>query len=405
MSSFAWLSYSESERRKALDVISLFSEQDTRDELGIGVIRDALADLLFPGTSTIQRRARYFLFIPWIYQKLEEKKVRSIEITERARREEIALIDTLVDSGEKDGVIGIEARKTLKRLPSSVYWQGLTRWGIRLYPGSIDQYHRSLDGFYLGSSRAEQDDDGEPVGVSRRRNWHSGLPRRPESFPQGASFRLTRVEAEYLRERVLATCPRTMLAFLLDEGKANETVDFPWQYAQQGELAPRIKEQLAHARAFSEVIHGAALLYNLLLARKKPAPELVTGYEEELKQWGERITAAIRRLSEWDRSRFWDLVVKDGHARVGIPARQFVDAWLDLALKGDLKLISTDQRAEALIRNREHNLKRGQARLENRRTLELWGGAAGTAQLDYRWNIVQVIVGDIQQGLRGSSNA
>ena len=70
MSAFAWLSYSESERRKALDVISLFRERDTRDELGIGVIRDAFADLLFPGTSTIQTRARYFLFVPWIYQQI-----------------------------------------------------------------------------------------------------------------------------------------------------------------------------------------------------------------------------------------------------------------------------------------------------------------------------------------------
>lgn len=33
-----------------LDVIDLFNEQDTRDEIGIGAIRDAFADRLFPGT-------------------------------------------------------------------------------------------------------------------------------------------------------------------------------------------------------------------------------------------------------------------------------------------------------------------------------------------------------------------
>ena len=32
------------------DVIDLFNEQDTRDEIGIGAIRDAFADRLFPGT-------------------------------------------------------------------------------------------------------------------------------------------------------------------------------------------------------------------------------------------------------------------------------------------------------------------------------------------------------------------
>ena len=44
---------------------------DTRDELGIGSVRDAFADMLFPGTSTIMTRARYFLLVPWTYQRLE----------------------------------------------------------------------------------------------------------------------------------------------------------------------------------------------------------------------------------------------------------------------------------------------------------------------------------------------
>jgi hypothetical protein len=47
-----------------VDVISAFREQDTRDELGLGTIRDGFANILFPGTSTIQTRARYFLF--WV---------------------------------------------------------------------------------------------------------------------------------------------------------------------------------------------------------------------------------------------------------------------------------------------------------------------------------------------------
>jgi hypothetical protein len=60
----SWVDFAEEDRREMAEVISLFRERDTRDELGIGVIRDALADLMFPGTSTIQTRARYFLFIP-----------------------------------------------------------------------------------------------------------------------------------------------------------------------------------------------------------------------------------------------------------------------------------------------------------------------------------------------------
>ncbi len=78
MSSFGWLDYSEHERRRTLDVVELFREKDTRDELGIGSVRDAFADLLFPGTSTIQTRARYFLFISWIYIKLESTRLKGV---------------------------------------------------------------------------------------------------------------------------------------------------------------------------------------------------------------------------------------------------------------------------------------------------------------------------------------
>lgn len=53
MARFVWLDYSERERRKMLEVVDLFREHDTRDELGVGSVRDAFADMLFPGTSTI----------------------------------------------------------------------------------------------------------------------------------------------------------------------------------------------------------------------------------------------------------------------------------------------------------------------------------------------------------------
>jgi hypothetical protein len=86
MSEFVWLDYSERERRKMLDVVDLFREHDTRDELGIGSVRDTFADLFFPGTSTIMTRARYFLLVAWTYQRLEKQRIGSDQIVERARR-------------------------------------------------------------------------------------------------------------------------------------------------------------------------------------------------------------------------------------------------------------------------------------------------------------------------------
>ncbi|NHB84268.1 hypothetical protein G7085_05605 [Tessaracoccus sp. HDW20] len=48
------------------EIVELFMDRESRDELGIGVIRDTIADGLFPGTSTLLTRARYLLFIPGV---------------------------------------------------------------------------------------------------------------------------------------------------------------------------------------------------------------------------------------------------------------------------------------------------------------------------------------------------
>ena len=111
-SSFTWLDYSEHERRKMLDVIDLFGDKTTRDELGRRGVRDAFADLLFPGTTTIQTVAKYFLFVPWMYIDLERKQVPSSKVAERARKFEIDLAKRL---GDVDGVFGKRAKDSLKR--------------------------------------------------------------------------------------------------------------------------------------------------------------------------------------------------------------------------------------------------------------------------------------------------
>jgi hypothetical protein len=52
-SSIAWIDFSEQDRRKMMEVVALFKQRDTRDELGLGSIRDAFADLFFPGGQDI----------------------------------------------------------------------------------------------------------------------------------------------------------------------------------------------------------------------------------------------------------------------------------------------------------------------------------------------------------------
>ena len=54
-SAFGWLDTDNEQRRKMFEVVDLFKDEETVDELGIGSIRDALADAMFPA----QREAAY----------------------------------------------------------------------------------------------------------------------------------------------------------------------------------------------------------------------------------------------------------------------------------------------------------------------------------------------------------
>ena len=166
MSAFVWLDYSERERRKMLDVVDLFREHDTRDELGVGSVRDAFADMLFPGTSTIMTRARYFLLVPWAYQRLERLHVRSAEIAARARQAELNLVEPIERSDDNDGNIGKVAKTTLileallHKGPMPVNAIGPK---VDLNPGSVSvAVDRLYKKGFVSRVESNHDDESEP---------------------------------------------------------------------------------------------------------------------------------------------------------------------------------------------------------------------------------------------------
>lgn len=189
----------------------MFSQRETRDELGIAPIRDALSDRYFPGTSTVQTRARYFLFIPWIYQNLERKQLEPNEVSRRLRKEELKLRDALVDSDDPSGTVGKLGGKSIKRPPSSIYWRGLGTLGIRLFAGTMESYHRS----WAKRSALRQAASHAELGQV---SWHPHLPRAPDGFPEGASFNFTAEEADYLRERFRSRAPDCKTANISTRG-------------------------------------------------------------------------------------------------------------------------------------------------------------------------------------------
>jgi hypothetical protein len=57
-----WIAGSFAERDEALALLQDDGPAEPRDELGIGPLRDVLANAFFPGFTTLQTRAKYLLF-------------------------------------------------------------------------------------------------------------------------------------------------------------------------------------------------------------------------------------------------------------------------------------------------------------------------------------------------------
>lgn len=405
-STFTWVDFAESDRRKMLDILQLFSDHETRDELGLGTIRDAFADYFFPGTSTIQTRARYMLFIPWLHKDLEKRDLTSTEYSAQARRMETTLIYALLNGGETEGVIGQEARENLQRLPSNIYWVGLGSWGIRLFQGTQPQYFRYLPVFYKFHRRNPQEDENESI-ERVRENWHMGIPNPPKELLTQSDFNLSKEEANYLSEMIMYHHRDSLLAKFIIYNSPT-TTRFFWQEPIIESLENELTHMIQLARNFSECMHGAILLYNQMLAKKRDNEEWIERYNERIQGWTQLIQSRWQELSTWHSTlpEFW-LAPPLVSANIPLRTKRFVETWLGVVFSSrDIITSLNNNETQSLIQQREYQLKGKRSRLLSQRALELWRGASGERQLDYRWSNVTTIVSDITKGLsRASSNA
>jgi hypothetical protein len=314
------------------------------------------------------------------------------------KQDEVKLMRSLQASGETEGIIGQRSGASLHRFPSSIYWNGLRQWGILRFPGSRDQYHRSLDGFHARQRDRLAFEDGEPVGGWGDGNWDASLPPVPDDFPDQASFQLEPAEAAYLRERLLLSCPDSLLATLVDRCGPTDDVDYVWLHPQLQLFPQHQQTWITQAQNFSLAMYVAVLLYNLMLAELSEDDTRIEEYLDGFEEWQMVFDSYSSDLHGWDRDEFWQLVT--GIGRIPWSTRRFVNEWLDVLLADNtLPNLARNNQARSLVRDRETWLKRGRSRFESRRHLEMWSGAAGLAPLDYRWSVARRIVNDILHGL------
>lgn len=408
-STLAWLDHSEVQRRRMMEIVDLFREKETVDDLGFGSIRDTFSELLFPGTSTLHTRAKYLLFVPWLGQVLEHESVPSHRGSQRLKDLEIELIHSLLRGGETEGVIGRNAKEKLKQFPSFMYWGALRRYRILATPATRGQLVDSLDGLHAARKHAAHTRD-ETDERSVPRNWHAGMPPPEDDFLGRATFALTEEQADYLTDRIQVSAPGSYLSHLVAAGLSADS-DRPWADPALPQAEPAVQQQVAHARRFSQVAHGASLVYNLMLSeairelrsdggRVPVDVDLVDEYSTRLGQWADTITAARDDLTEWDIPRFWKLVT-DANPRIPPATQRFTRFWLDQILTRDPREVIGDDDVRRTIRAREFETKGRLARLSNPRQLDRYGGAVGAGALTYRWGSVRAVLSDIVAGREG----
>lgn len=398
-SSFAWIDNSVEDRRRMLDAIERLKETDSRDELGLATVRDGFANALFPGTGTLQTRAAYFLFVPWMYRDLHRRRFDHDRVEAAGRKNEISLIRVLMESEDTEGVIGKVAREQLKRLPSSIYWNGLRTWRLFERDITLDEYHRQFE-FFREAAEGSRDDDLQLLEGASHRDWNPGIPDAPADFPQKASFKLRKQDRAFLTERITLETGTSLLAWLLRYGASLES-DTPWEHPQAASFPAEIRRTLHHAQSFSDVMHGAPYLYNLMLAEELPDGErrtrLIERYRSALLEWRDELVPRRAVLSDWPLPTFWDFTRP--LMRVTPGTMDFVRDWV--SLKGWMSPdgLADSQPARTLIRHREKRLKGARARLGNQRALELWGQDSGTSRLVYRWPSALRLLRDLRPEL------
>lgn len=388
--SLTWIDHNPAERERMLRILAQMKQRETRDELGLGAIRDALADQLFPGTSTIQTRLRYMLFVPWVYRNMEEQGVASKDAEKVGRRLETALVKPLMNADD-EGVFGRTAGDELKRLPSSVYWQGLRAWEIRLFQGSREQYHHALDSMHRQrrTARSRREDAGAHLPVAYPA-WHPSLPPAPDGFPQEVNFRLTNGEAEFIRERLATAQKRSLLTFLALRC-APADAPFPWAHPQLASFPPAMRRLVEHARLLSEVMYGAAILYNLMLAEAVLAEELAAEHRAGFAAWAPALE--VSRVAAWDLADLWDATTGTTHT-VTREARAFVEAWVR-CVSGGTDGLADRAEVRQLIRGRESSLKGLRSRFTSREARDQWRGRSGLAPMAFRWPTVSQFLKDL----------
>lgn len=377
-----FIDFSKEERNKILATLKLLGTQTALDELGIGVIRDAYADILFPGISTIQTRAKYFVLIPYLFSRAGKQNLSSgREVLRWINNSEDKLVETLLrnSKSEETGIIGKNAlrqKRAVKMKPSSIYWNGLRTFEIIRASGVSMAVACTI----TAKTAKQKNDleiktDGETFDDSTAIGSDTVLfsPIFPDyDFEKEASILLTKKEAEYLADKISKAIASkdTLLAFLVkNKLDCNSFDEMPIDI-----LPASIKRDYLLARDFSDFIIGAHIRYNVIFSEYEDI--------EMLQEWESWRNAFIARK--------FDLEAILSRITCNNSTQRFCKDFMELTYNGHLEKI------DELIIFREKAVKGDRAKLQKSAEYRYnYDRPVHFYRLDFRFGTAKTIIRDI----------
>lgn len=388
-----WIDFSKSERSKVLSVLDLLSESGTLDELGIAPIRDGFANLFFPGTSTIQTRAKYFMIVPYALKDLEYSSEtnpnRMLRIFDEVERKCGEML--LAGAEDTDGVIGsrsLAQNKWVKRAPADIYWAGLRNYGI--FTGgtlSLSEYIRAMCALKnqkttlarLGNrndnAEAHESDDKDAGELFRMQFWK--IPTYQEGWMEDLGIKLSEEEGQFLKQQMVSSYPDSMLAHIL----RNDMTDiFACKSFQEMDSLIRLfPEQIQSdyqlAYDFSAFLFLLRVVYNIIVS---------DGRNETAEGLWEEFQPDLGSIAMVD--------LESIFSRLNVYSNVFLCKFLrtsqELMKRFDLEGLKVE------IKRRERELKTSRAKTLHPGEFDpnAWFGGG---ELDYRFGNAKVIIGDI----------
>ncbi len=388
---------------QAQQIMAFCTEKGAVDELGIGRIRDAFSNALFPGISSLQTRAKYFTVLPLIYESLAKGKWKDVQEVRNALRLKDKDLAALLNASQDPygGIVGasfVKTDKMVKYDASYIYAGGLQTFGIIDNPNNV-QISKLI--FDASKKRRETDitTDEATESLHQARYWSI-----PDTYDweKGCRITLTKSEADFLKRKIcsapIVKGGHTLLVPMLRCGiGAKELVNYTFADLPIDKLSLTEETRYIYhiAKDFAEFIHGIYLRYNVLLARnvEKGTGEVTT-----------RDPAIVERFEKW-----LDSSWKGGGLRDRVDA---IWAWASKARMTDTSCLTFCQSAaksldvddelrglDRLITLREKTIKQSRRKINNPGyyTFEP-GHYVQDHLLDYRWTTARRIIADIKIG-------